>query len=895
MRKTNIVQFIFSIIIIISVTYNNDIKLWFKNNKLVKYENFLRSLPYYEQEHLTEKELKKIPKHRRPKPNADFERLKTIDPELGRVPDERLFAALLETERRIIENQSSSFRDSLVWEERGPENVAGRTRAIMYDPNDPDQKRFWAGGVTGGLWFTDDITSSAPQWYKVDDLWANLAVSAMTYDPLNNNVFYVGTGEIYTGAGRGFGIWKTEDGGDSWYHLSGTENFYYVNDLVVRAENGVSILYAAVGMKYYEGAWHYGAHGLYRSVDQGGSFAQVLPAVGSNNEPYQPSDLELGSDNSLWVGTRKNAWWDGAGTVLKSTDGLVWNVVYEDQNAERVELAIAPSDPSVVYAVAQSGQGGENDIGFFIRSNNGGGSWSNISIPLNENGVHFTRGQAWYDLILSVDPQSSSIVYAGGIDLHKSSDSGSNWSQISQWYGNGFSYVHADQHCIAFRPGYPQEFAVGNDGGIHYSTDGGASFENYDNNYSLKNNGYNVTQFYTLAIHPDENTDQFLAGSQDNGTQYFDEAGLENTYEISGGDGAWCFFNESDPSYRITSYIYNNYYLFNDLNYVHSILSDSETGHFINPTDFDSGNDILYATRNDTSITRVFNVSSAPERDDINGLALGSYASCLKVSPFDPGYLLVGTDAGRLFAISSAGTNSPVVSEKTWFSFPEGYISSIEYGQSAQKILVTFSNYGVVSVWESNDGADSWMSVEGDLPDMPIRWALYHPDDENSIIAATEIGVWTCEDVNSYQWLPNSDGLANVRVDMLRMRPSDKLLAAATHGRGLFSTSSFGPQSSVDNEFAPEAYRLAQNYPNPFNPNTTISYELPQDGLVNITVMDLTGRQVASLVSGEQRSGTHSVRWNSTNDSGQKVSAGMYYYKIQVGDFTETRKMTLLK
>ena len=328
---------------------------------------------------------------------------------------------------------------------------------------------------------------------------------------------------------------------------------------------------------------------------------------------------------------------------------------------------------------------------------------------------------------------------------------------------------------------------------------------------------------------------------------------------------------------------------------MHSILSDSETGHFINPTDFDSGNDILYATRNDTSITRVFNVSSAPERDDINGLALGSYASCLKVSPFDPGYLLVGTDAGRLFAISSAGASSPVVSEKTWFSFPEGYISSIEYGQSAQQILVTFSNYGVVSVWESNDGADSWMSVEGDLPDMPIRWALYHPDDENSIIAATEIGVWTCEDVNSYQWLPNSDGLANVRVDMLRMRPSDKLLAAATHGRGLFSTSSFGPQSSIDNEIAPEAYRLAQNYPNPFNPNTTISYELPQDGLVNITVMDLTGRQVASLVSGEKRSGTHSIKWNSANDSGQKVSAGMYYYKIQIGDFTETRKMTLLK
>jgi hypothetical protein len=130
---------------------------------------------------------------------------------------------------------------------------------------------------------------------------------------------------------------------------------------------------------------------------------------------------------------------------------------------------------------------------------------------------------------------------------------------------------------------------------------------------------------------------------------------------------------------------------------------------------------------------------------------------------------------------------------------------------------------------------------------------------------------------------------------MLRIRPSDKLLAAATHGRGLFSTTSFGPQSSVDNEFVPEEYRLAQNYPNPFNPSTTISYELPRDGLVSISVIDLAGRHVASLVSGEQRSGIHSIGWNSKNDMGQMVSAGMYYYTIQSGDFTQTRKMILLK
>jgi len=248
--------------------------------------------------------------------------------------------------------------------------------------------------------------------------------------------------------------------------------------------------------------------------------------------------------------------------------------------------------------------------------------------------------------------------------------------------------------------------------------------ENFNNNYSLKNNGYNITQFYALAIHPDENSNQFLAGSQDNGTQYFDEPGLENTYEISGGDGAWCFFNETDPAYRITSYVYNNYYLFHNLNYQYKILSDSETGHFINPTDFDSDNDILYSSKSRTSLTRVFNVTSTPEINDINGLSLGSLASCVKISPYDAGYLLVGTDAGRLFEISNANSNSPVVNEITSASFPQGYLSSIEFGQSEDQILLTFSNYGIPSIWNSNDGTQSWVNLDGDLPDMPIRWAI---------------------------------------------------------------------------------------------------------------------------------------------------------------------------
>jgi flagellar hook assembly protein FlgD len=93
----------------------------------------------------------------------------------------------------------------------------------------------------------------------------------------------------------------------------------------------------------------------------------------------------------------------------------------------------------------------------------------------------------------------------------------------------------------------------------------------------------------------------------------------------------------------------------------------------------------------------------------------------------------------------------------------------------------------------------------------------------------------------------------------------------------------------------PITYVLHQNYPNPFNPITTLSYDLPEDALVNITIYDMMGRQTRTLINNQQDAGYRSVQWNATNNIGQPVSAGLYLYTIQAGDFRETRKMVLLK
>ena len=98
-----------------------------------------------------------------------------------------------------------------------------------------------------------------------------------------------------------------------------------------------------------------------------------------------------------------------------------------------------------------------------------------------------------------------------------------------------------------------------------------------------------------------------------------------------------------------------------------------------------------------------------------------------------------------------------------------------------------------------------------------------------------------------------------------------------------------------DADAIPETYAVHQNYPNPFNPVTTLRYDLPEDGLVNITVYDMMGRAVKTLVNEHQTAGYRSTHWNATNDAGSPLSAGMYLYTIQGGDFMQTRKMVLLK
>ena len=99
----------------------------------------------------------------------------------------------------------------------------------------------------------------------------------------------------------------------------------------------------------------------------------------------------------------------------------------------------------------------------------------------------------------------------------------------------------------------------------------------------------------------------------------------------------------------------------------------------------------------------------------------------------------------------------------------------------------------------------------------------------------------------------------------------------------------------VAGEKLPAVYAIHQNYPNPFNPTTQIKYDLPEGAMVSITIYDIMGRSIKSLVNSNQSAGYRSIQWNSTNNQGETVSAGVYLYSIEAGNFRQTKKMILLK
>ena len=704
----------------------------------------------------------------------------TKDPETNTVPRHELWP-IIEQLRIQKRSKGKAAISNINWSERGPNNVGGRTRAILFDPNDPNKQRVFAGSVGGGLWVCEDIYAASPTWTIVDDFLSNMAITSLAFNPAGTDTMYMGTGEGYYNADaiRGDGIFKSTDGGTSWTQLSNSTNYNYIQRIVI---DSIGNIYAATR-----------SYGVVKSTDGGDSWSAVLNSSGTPTT-NRVADLELASNGDLYAafGIFSS---DG---VYKSTNGgSTWTKVYTASSEQRIELACAPSNSDVVYMVTQNSS--TRNANAVRVSTNGGSSWSAVSNPNDAvGGTNFCRQQAWYDISLVVDPNDASNAYMGGIDLYKTTNSGSSWTQVSHWYGGGgYPEVHADQHTAIYAPNSSDSMLFGNDGGVYVSENA----TNSSPTISHIVNNYNVTQFYSGAIHPTATENFYLAGSQDNGSHKFSSAGINSTVEVTGGDGAFVHIDQDNPDYQFTSYVYNQYRRSTNGGVTFSSLNfSSSAGKFINPTDYDSDAEIMYCSWNNGQFMRWPNARTAASYSTVTfGTASTGEPSTLFADPNTSNRIYIGTDNGEIWKIDNA-SGTITDTDITSGSMPSGYVSciTVEDGD-ANHILVTFSNYSVNSVWESTDGGSSWNSVEGNLPNMPVRWAIFSPIGGDSALLATELGVWSTDNLNggSTVWAASNTGLSNVRTDMLQIRPSDSTVIAITHGRGLYSYS-FSTNVSAD-------------------------------------------------------------------------------------------------
>ena len=154
-------------------------------------------------------------------------------------------------------------------------------------------------------------------------------------------------------------------------------------------------------------------------------------------------------------------------------------------------------------------------------------------------------------------------------------------------------------------------------------------------------------------------------------------------------------------------------------------------------------------------------------------------------------------------------------------------------------------------------------------------------------IADTTYGVSAYE----YATLMTNLNLPRLNMDYIIEASDEEFTILSDSGEFVFDNTSL----SIENGMLPKEFALYQNYPNPFNPITSLRYDLPNDGLVNITIYDMMGRVVKTLVNSFQTAGFKSIQWNATNDRNEPVSAGLYLYTIQAGEFRQTKKMVLLK
>lgn len=759
---------------------------------------------------------------------------------------------------------------STIWNERGPDNVGGRTRAFLQDKDTPSL--MFVGGVSGGLFRS---TTRGLSWRPVNDYQENLNIVSIAQN--TDGIICYGTGEGQftnldgtqrgTPAFLGFGIFRSTDRGRTFSRVTASANWGNISSMDAETSGGTRI-YAGTdnGIKY---------------SDDGLNWVSARSGV--------CKEIKVASNGHVWAQV--------GNAILKSTDrGTGWTVsTPTGAVGTRFSIAISPEDPNYVYFMVSSAAGRLDGV---YRTTNGGTSWEKI---IQQSTIYFdplisgASSQGNYNNVITVDPKNKNRIIMGGVTLAewKEGETPKIIASLNDFGGANRQYVHADKHVLEWDTRTnPATLIVGCDGGLFFSSDNLSTF-------TPKNLGFNATQFYAVAADYEGNV---VGGTQDNGTQYINRQGNTplSAVEIKGGDGFQTDISVKNNSIVFAETYYANVTRSRDFGKSQSCIWDrriartfkalSDTAKFCehshqsdyapfnskfilweHPNFFNSESRLFLAINGQVwMMLNATDLNKEPEWYMITN-TIGS-SDVWDIEPTKDGSSVFISNNSSIFRVSGLDT----AHYNKWsapLSIPQGIVTTnlsftANSGRAITSVnldpnnennaLITLGNYGGASyVYKGSNmlSTPSYTNITNDLPSMPVYDGLILYSNSSTMFLATDLGVYA-SDNNGTNWVAQTkpeNKFPKVATLALRQyyfpNKNQGAIYAGTHGRGFFECLQY--RTSVQKSTAVNnIFNKITAYPNPASEFVNINLQNITGNDITLSVVDVTGKVFTRKIIG---------------------------------------------
>ncbi len=693
----------------------------------------------------------------------------------------------------------------------GPGVTGGRVSDFAFNPNNPAE--YFVATAAGGMWKT---TNAGVTWKTVADSMPSFSYGDVTMDPNNTSVIWAGTGENNSqrSVAYGDGVYKSEDGGNSWTNV-GLKESEHIGEILIDPRNSNVVYAAAQGPLWNKG----GDRGLYKTEDGGKTWEQSLKIsehTGVSDIAFDPQNPDIIYATSYQ--RRRHVWTLINGgpesTIYKSTDaGKTWNKINKglpSVDIGRIGIDVAPTNGNIIYAIVEAADGNSG----FYRSTDAGASWQKQS--------DYVSGSPQYYQEIVVDPKNENRVYSLDTYLMVSEDGGKTFTKA------GEEAKHVDNHALWIDPNNTNHLIIGSDGGVYESWDRAA-------NWTFKDN-MPLTQFYKVTVDNDYPFYNIFGGTQDNASlgaphRTTTNSGIQNSDWLftQFGDGFKTVIDPKNPNIIYSQYQYGGLARYDkqsgervQMQPVSPDVNVAQRFNWNSPILISPHNNerLYYASqqvfrtdnRGDDWTAISGDLSANIDRNklkvmdqvwSVDAVAKNQSTSfygaviALTESPLQEGLLYTGSDDGVMQVTKDGGSQW---TKMDWPSkVPEqSYVSDLETSLFEKNtVFATFDNHkrGDFSpyVYRSDNNGRSWKNITGNLPSRGTVYTVAQDHvNKDLLFVGTEFGVFFTQNAGK-NWVQLKSGIPTVTVRDIEIQRRESDLAIASFGRGFFVLDDYSP------------------------------------------------------------------------------------------------------